>query len=64
MAITLREFFADDSVIHCEGNDYSEPVYKDHPRDQQNMVLIQRWSLYAASIAWKGFIWGPVKYGL
>ncbi len=28
-------------------------VYKDHPRDQQNVVLIHRWSLYAGSIAWK-----------
>ncbi len=25
-------------------------VYKDHPMDQQNVVLIHRWSLYAGSI--------------
>ncbi len=28
-------------------------VYKDHPRDQQNIVLIHRWSLYAGLITWK-----------
>ena len=28
-------------------------VYIDHPRDQQNVVFIHRWSLYAGSIAWK-----------
>ncbi len=28
-------------------------VYKDHPREQQNVVFIHRWSLYAGSIAWK-----------
>ena len=26
---------------------------KNHTRDQQNVVLIHRWSLYAGSIAWK-----------
>ncbi len=26
-------------------------VYKDHPRDQKNVVFIHRWSLYAGSIA-------------
>ncbi len=41
-----------------------KPVYKDHPRDQQNVVLIHRWSLYADSIAWKVYPWGPVKCGL
>ena len=25
-------------------------VYKDHPRDQHNVVLIHRWSLYTGSI--------------
>ncbi len=39
-------------------------VYKDHPKDQQNMVLIHGWSLYAGSIAWKVYPWGPVKCGL
>ncbi len=39
-------------------------VYKDHPRDQQNVVLIHRWSLYAGSITWKGYTWGPVNCGL
>ncbi len=39
-------------------------VYKDHPRDQQNVVLIHRWSLYARSIVWKVYTWGPVKCGL
>ncbi len=28
------------------------------------MVLIHRWSLYAGSIAWELYTWGPVKYGL
>ncbi len=25
-------------------------VYKDHPRDQQNVVFIHMWSLYAGSV--------------
>ncbi len=37
---------------------------KYQPRDQQNVVLIHRWSLYAGSIAWKIYTWGPVKCGL
>ena len=28
------------------------------------MVLIHRWSLYAGSIAWDVYNWGPVKCGL
>ena len=40
------------------------PVYKDHPRDQQNMVLIHRWSLYAGSITLQVYAWGPAKCGL
>ncbi len=32
-------------------------VYKHHPREQQNVVLIHRWSLYAGSIAWKIYTW-------
>ncbi len=28
-------------------------AYKDRTRDQQNVLLIHRWSLYAGSIAWK-----------
>ncbi len=39
-------------------------VYKDHPRDQQNVVLIHRWALYAGSIAWKIYPRGPAKCGL
>ncbi len=39
-------------------------VYKDHPRVQQNEVLIHRWSLYAGSITQKVYPWGPVKCGL
>ncbi len=39
--------------------------YKDHPRDQQCMlILIHRWSLYTSSITWKGYHWGPVQCGL
>ncbi len=47
-------------------------AYKDHPRDQQNVVLMHRWSLYAGSITWKLYIAllirttfysGPVKCG-
>ncbi len=32
--------------------------------DQQNVVLIHRWSLYTGSIRWKAYLWGPVKCGL
>ncbi len=40
-------------------------VYKDHDhRDQQNVVFIHGWCLYADSIAWKVYTWGPVKCGL
>ncbi len=39
-------------------------VFKDHPRDQQNVVLIHRWFLYAGSMTWKVYAWGPVKCGL
>ncbi len=35
--------------------------YKDHARDQQNVVLIHRWSLYTGIIAWKTYTWRPVK---
>ncbi len=38
-------------------------VYKDHPRDQQYVVLIHGWSLYASWIIWKVYTWGPVKCG-
>ncbi len=38
-------------------------VCKDHPRDQQNVVLIDRWSLYAGSIAREIYTPGPVKCG-
>ncbi len=41
-----------------------KPVYKDHPRDQQNMFIIHRWSLYAGSTAWKVYTRVPVKCGL
>ncbi len=37
---------------------------KDHPRDQQNVVLIHRWSIYAGSVTFKLYPWGPVKCGL
>ncbi len=39
-------------------------VYKDRLRDQQNVVLIHRWSLYVGSITWKIYPWGPVQCGL
>ncbi len=39
-------------------------VKLDHHRDQQNVVLIHRWSLYAGSITWKEYTWGPVICGL
>ncbi len=39
-------------------------VYKDHPRDQLNVVLIHRWSLYAGSMTWEVYPWGPVKCDL
>ncbi len=37
-------------------------VYKDHPGDQQNVVLIHKWSLYTGSITWKVYHWGPVVF--
>ena len=40
-----------------------KPLYKDHLRDQQNIVLIHRWSLYAASIKWQVYIWVLVTCG-
>ena len=45
---------------HCTVN----LVHEDHSREPKNMVLIHRWSLYAGSIAWKVYPWGPVKFGL
>ncbi len=39
-------------------------VYKDHPRDQQNVVLINRWSLHAGLITWMCILLGLVKGGL
>ncbi len=39
-------------------------VYKDHPMDQQNVLLISWWSLYAVRITWKVYLWGPVKCDL
>ncbi len=42
-------------------------VYKDHTtctRDQQSVILIHRWSLYAGYITWKVYPWGLVKCGL
>ncbi len=39
-------------------------VYKDHSMDQLNVVLMHRSSLYAGSIVWKIYTWGPVKCGL
>ncbi len=38
-------------------------VYKDQSRDQQNVVLINRWSLYSGSITCYEYPWGPVNYG-
>ncbi len=32
--------------------------------DQQKVVLIHRWSLYADSVAWIIYTWGSVKCGL
>ncbi len=36
-------------------------VHKDHPWDQDNVVLIHRWSFYAGSITWTVYHWGPGK---
>ncbi len=36
-------------------------VYKDHPRDEENVVVIHRWSLYAGSITWKVYPSEPVN---
>ncbi len=52
--------------LYCASNHIAlitvKLVYKDHPRDQQNVVLIQRWSL--GSKTWKVYPWGPIKCGL
>ncbi len=37
---------------------------KTNPRDQQKVVLIHRWSLYAGSIAWKVYAGGHINCGL
>ncbi len=39
-------------------------VYKDHPRDPQNVVFIHRLSLYVGSETWKVYLCGPVKCDL
>ena len=49
------------NILHTHQNLY---ICKDHPRDQQNVVLIHRWSLYAGPIILKVYLWGPVKRGL
>ncbi len=36
-------------------------VYKDQHTDEENVVLIHRWSLYAGSIAWKIYTQGPAN---
>ncbi len=51
-------------MIHAEKHQAHtvKLVYKDHPRDQQNVVLIHvihRWSLYAGSVPWKVYPCGP-----
>ncbi len=38
--------------------------YKDHPRSQQNVVFIHRWSFYAGSMAWEVYTRGLVICGL
>ena len=47
-------------VIHVQWNLYIKITL----RDQQNVVLIHKWSLYADSIAWKVYTWGSVQCGL
>ncbi len=39
-------------------------VCKDHTRDQPNVVLIHRWSLYASLTKRKVYLWRPMKCGL
>ena len=41
-----------------------KPAYKDHTKDQETVVLIHRWSLYAGSITGEVYHWEPVKCGL
>ena len=36
---------------------------QDHPRDQQNVVLIHRWSLYAGLATWIVYYQRLGKYG-
>ncbi len=51
------------SACPCNYSENVEFVYKDHPRDQQN-VIKHRWSEYTGSIAWKLYTWELVKCGL
>ncbi len=39
-------------------------MYKDYPKDQQNVALIHRWSLYTGAIPWTVYPWVLVKCGL
>ncbi len=39
-------------------------AHKDHPREQHNVVLIHRWSLYADLTTWKVYHYGLIKYVL
>ncbi len=41
-----------------------KPAYKDNPKDQETVVLVHRWSLYAGSITGEVYHWGPVNCGL
>ena len=61
--LSNRTLFSTDVKTFIETNTV-KLVYKDHPMHQQDMVLIQRWSLYAGSITLTVYLWGPVKCGL
>ncbi len=41
-----------------------KPVYKKHPRNQLNVALIRRWSLYVGLITLKVYPWKPVQCDL
>ncbi len=54
----LVNFYIEETFLDIQGNLY---IYKDRPRDQQNMVLIHRGPLYAGSIGPKSIHRGTCK---
>ena len=58
MMFTISPFATTFSKVN---NFTVEPVYKDHPREHNTMVFVQRWSLITGSFMQKMSNWK--KYG-